>query len=131
MDKEMLMERISKLDLTGKSLDKFDKNKNSLEIACLLAELDETAGYLEVDCFDIFQFGSRFYGLGETQVKDYKSVAKAYAQKDFSGGAPSPTPGGEKFFRIRGMLILLYPDYVPSKEPRRAQNNYSFSAFLQ
>lgn len=85
-NREEIESRMKELDVVGKLLEQVDINKNNLKIACLFLELQETAGYLEFDCYDIFEFGKKYFHWESTQVKTRMLVAKAYARRSFSEG---------------------------------------------
>jgi len=81
---EALLNRLKELDVTGKLLSSEEKTRNTLQIACLFAELDDDMGYLDLNCYDISEFGLRYFHLSSTQVKTYMSVARAFAVKHFN-----------------------------------------------
>ena len=82
MTKEQLEESVEQImSLPLRKMDKEDINREQLRKACLLKQVEESCDYITVSCEDIFEFAEKYLYIKRTQVKDYKSVAEAYAKK--------------------------------------------------
>ncbi|SHJ50938.1 hypothetical protein [Pseudobutyrivibrio xylanivorans] len=68
----------------------FETNKYNLDVACFLAEVNDTSAYLYKNCSNIDEFGNLYFGLKHTQVGERIRIAQSFGQRQNDGSYVIP-----------------------------------------